>query len=410
MNDHPVKPTFDMNAPLSYARLNALANTYRDTLLDDVIPFWLNHAIDAEYGGIMTCLDREGRVIDTDKGVWQQGRFAWTMAHLYNAVEKRPEWLAHAEHTIRFIRNYCYDTDGRMFFHVAREGTPIRKRRYAYSESFACIAMGEYARATGKSEYAELAEETYAAYARHRPAPPKFTDARPMKAMGVPMIDIFTCQCLRDSIGYADADARIDRAIEEIRRDFMKPDIRCCMESVGPQGEIIDHLDGRILNPGHAIEGAWFIMNEGKRRGNAAYVRQGLDILDWMWERGWDTEYGGLLYYRDVYGHPVAEYWQDMKFWWPQNEVLIATLLAYQLTGEKKYADRHLLAHDWYVQHFVDAECGGCYGYLSRDGRVASDMKGNLFKGCFHYPRQLLLCWRLCEELLSTTSLTRNGA
>jgi len=384
---------------LSKAHMHSLAASYRNTLLNDVIPFWLEHAIDTEHGGIMTCLDREGRVIDTDKGVWQQGRFAWMMGHLFNTVERRPEWLAHAGHTIRFLRGRCYDTDGRLFFHVTRDGTPIRKRRYAYAESFACIAFGEYARATGKSEYAEWAEETYATYAGHQPSPPKFTGARTMKSMGVPMIDIVTCQCLRESIGFADADARIDRAIEEIRRDFMKPDIRCCMESVGPQGEIIDHLDGRLLNPGHAIEGAWFIMREGKLRGNAAYVRQGLDILDWMWERGWDAEFGGVLYYRDVYGHPVSEYWQDMKFWWPQNEALIATLLAYQLTGDEKYAAWHRQLHDWYARHFVDAEHGDCYGYLSRDGRVTSPVKGNLFKGCFHYPRQLLTCWRLCDEL-----------
>lgn len=391
----------NMNNPVIQERINKLAKAYRATLLDDVLPFWLNHATDAEYGGIMTCVDRKGCVIDTDKGVWQQGRFAWMMAHLCNVVEKRPEWLAQAQHAIRFLRNHCYDTDGRMFFHVTREGTPIRKRRYAYSESFACIAMGEYARATGQSEYASLAEDTYAVYARHQTVPPKFTGARPMKALGVPMIDIFTCQCLRDSIGFAAADVRIDMAIEEIRRDFMKPEIRCCMENVGPDGERIDHLDGRILNPGHAIEAAWFIMSEGERRVNAAYIRQGLDILDWMWERGWDTEYGGLLYYRDVAGHPVAEYWQDMKFWWPQNEALVATLLAYKLTGEQKYAERHLLLHDWYAKHFMDQEFGECYGYLSRDGRVTSDMKGNIFKGCFHYPRQLLRCWRLCEELHS---------
>ena len=197
-----------------------LAQTYRDTLFGDVLPFWLKHAIDAEHGGLMTCLDREGRVIDTDKGVWQQGRFAWLMGHLYNTVERRPEWLAHAEHTVRFLRDRCFDADGRMFFHVTREGAPVRKRRYAFSESFASIAFGEYARATGKSEYAELALKTYGIFASHVPEP-KFCATRPLKAMGQPMIDIVTCQCLRESIGYAEADARIDRALEEIRRDFL---------------------------------------------------------------------------------------------------------------------------------------------------------------------------------------------
>ncbi len=377
--------------------LPSLATTYRDTLFNDVLPFWLNHAVDPQFGGLMTCLDREGRVIDTDKGVWQQGRFAWLLAHLYNTVEPRPEWLAHAEHTARFLRDRCFDTDGRMFFHVTREGAPIRKRRYAFSESFAAIAFGELARATGKAEYADLALRTYRTFANHVPEP-KFAATRPLKAMGKPMIDIVTCQSLRESIAFEQADARIDAAIGEIRQDFMKPDLRCCLENVGPGGEIVDHLDGRLLNPGHAIEGAWFILYEGRLRGIDAYLRQGLDILDWMWERGWDEEYGGILYYRDLYGHPVSEYWQDMKFWWPQNEALIATLLAYRLTGDAKYAAWHRKLHDWYARHFVDAEFGDCYGYLSRDGRVTSPVKGNLFKGCFHYPRQLLTCWRLCEE------------
>ena len=140
--------------------------------------------------------------------------------------------------------------------------------------------------------------------------------------------------------------------------------------------QIIDHIDERTLNPGHAIEGAWFIMKEGKRRGRTDYMRIGLDMLDWSWERGWDKEYGGILYYRDVYNHPVSEYWQDMKFWWPHNEVCIATLLAYQLTGAEKYAKMHTLAHDW------------------------TDIKGNLFKGCFHVPRMQYECWQLCRELL----------
>ena len=102
------------------------------------------------------------------------------------------------------------------------------------------------------------------------------------------------------------------------------------METVGPHGELIDHFDGRTLNPGHAIEGAWFIMREGKLRGDRGTDPHGLHMLDWMWKRGWDQKYGGILYFVDVQGLPVQEYWHDMKFWWPQNETIIATLLAYQ--------------------------------------------------------------------------------
>ncbi|MBQ6337661.1 MAG: AGE family epimerase/isomerase, partial [Kiritimatiellae bacterium] len=122
------------------ARKQELHEIYRHGLLEDTIPFWTTHGYDREYGGIMTGLDRQGHVIDTDKGVWQQGRFAWMLGWLYNNVEKRPEWLEMAKGTLDFMERHCYDGDGRMFFHVTRAGEPIRKRRYAFSESFACIA------------------------------------------------------------------------------------------------------------------------------------------------------------------------------------------------------------------------------------------------------------------------------
>lgn len=372
-----------------------LAALYRGGLLDDVLPFWTGNGYDEKYGGIMTGLDREGRLIDDDKGVWQQGRFAWMLGWLYNHVERRPEWLEMARGTLEFIRRHCFDADGRMFFHVTRDGRPLRKRRYAFSESFASIAAAEYARAAGSDEHRRLALDAYARYASTVESPPKFTGVRPTRGLSHPMIEIFTCQCLREAIAFEEADVRIDRAIADIARYHVKHDRRAVMETVAPDGAVIDHIDARTNTPGHAIEGAWFIMEEGRLRNRPDYVRLGLDMLDYSWERGWDPEYGGILYFRDVDGHPVSEYWQDMKFWWPQTEAVIASLLAWKLTGDGKYARRHRLAHDWAYAHFPDAQCGEWFGYLARDGRVCSEIKGNLFKGCFHIPRMQAFCWKM---------------
>jgi N-acylglucosamine 2-epimerase len=113
---------------------------YRNGLLDDVIPFWIRNCVDRDHGGFMMSLDRGGKVIDTDKGVWQQGRFTWLLGELYNNVEERDEWLELAKHGAKFMDDHCFDvSDGRMWFHLTREGDPIRKRRYAFSESFAAI-------------------------------------------------------------------------------------------------------------------------------------------------------------------------------------------------------------------------------------------------------------------------------
>lgn len=385
------------------ARRNELLTIYRDGLLHDTLPFWLKHGVDHEYGGICTAIDRDGCMVDSDKGVWQQGRFAWLLGELVNNVDPRPEWLALALRTVGFLEQHAFDAaDGRMWFHLTHDGQPIRKRRHAFSESFAAIAMGELAQATGDERYTNKARDLFLQFVNHQPAP-KFTGTRPLRSIGVPMITINTAQQLRDSIALPNANAWIERSIDTIRRYHVHEDIECVMETVGEDGQRSNHFDGRTLNPGHAIEGAWFVMWEGHLRGRQELIRLGCRMLDWMWRRGWDDQYGGILYFVDVDGRPVQEYWHDMKFWWPQNETIIATLLAYALTGEAKYEAMHQQIHDWAYQHFPDAEHGEWLGYLHRDGSISSTLKGNLWKGPFHLPRMQFMCWQILDSLVKPT-------
>jgi N-acylglucosamine 2-epimerase len=289
-----------------------------------------------------------------------------------------------------------------MFFHVARDGSPIRKRRYFFSETFAVIAFAAYAKATGDETIADEARRLFGKCIEYATTPgllePKYTDTRPTRGLGIPMIMINTAQQLRETIGDPRCDEWIDKWIREIDTLFVKHDIRCVMEQVAPDGSIVDHIEGRTFTPGHAIEGAWFILHEAKyRHHDQRLISLGCNMLDYMWERGWDEKYGGLFYFRDVYHKPVQEYWQDMKFWWPHNEALIATLLAYTITKDEKYAGWHQMLHEYTQSHFHDQEHGEWYGYLHRDGTLAQPTKGNLFKGPFHLPRQQWYCWQLLK-------------
>jgi N-acylglucosamine 2-epimerase len=383
----------------------ALAAVYRDALLGDVIPFWLRHGLDREHGGFLTVLDRDGTVVDTDKSIWFQGRGAWMFATLFNTVEKNSEWLDAARSGIEFLRRHAIAPNGKMHFTVTRDGRPLRMRRYVYSESFAAIANAAYARAAGDGRAAEDAVACFARYLKYsfEPGliPPKVSaETRPTTGIGPLMIGIATAQELRDSLGDVAVHGRtctewIDWCVAAIEHRFLKPEYEVLLEVVGPAGEVVDHADGRTLNPGHALEAAWFIMHEGKVRADHRLVRLGTTILDWMWTRGWDEEYGGVFYFRDLRGLPVQEYWHDMKFWWPHCEAIIATLLAWTLTGEERYARWHRQVHDWSFRHFPDPEFGEWFGYLHRDGRVSVPLKGSLWKGPFHLPRMLWYCWRL---------------
>jgi N-acylglucosamine 2-epimerase len=382
--------------------LDRLREAYRDGL-QDTLGFWMPEVIDRNFGGYLAMRDADGTLIDDDKSVWLQGRFAWMLATLYNTVEKREEWLEGARSGVDFLKKHCFDEDGRMFFLVTRDGRPLRKRRYFFSEAFAVMAFAAFGKASGEVEWIEEARSLFAKCVEYAegvtsPGEPKWTGERRVKGIGVPMIFLQVAQVLVENGGCELAARKINDFIEEIR-EFVKDDLECVMEQIGMDGEVVDHIDARTLNPGHAIEGAWFILHEAKRRGgDRDLIDLGCRMLDYMWKRGWDEEHGGIIYFRDVYGKPVQEYWHDMKFWWPQCEAMIATLLAYEMTGEVRYAEWHRMIHEYAHRVFPDRDNGEWFGYLHRDGRVSSTVKGNQFKGPFHLPRMQWYCWRLLQE------------
>jgi N-acylglucosamine 2-epimerase len=393
-------------------RIEQLSREFRSALLDDTIPFWLNHSTDNQFGGYTTFLDRKGDVLCPDKPMWVQGRIGWVMARLYNDIEKRPEWLAASKHAVDFILAHGFDTDGRVFYSVTREGKPLRKRRYLFAEIFAIMAFAEYGKAAGDAASLEKAKKLMQfvqdLHAKPWSAPgalePKvFAQARPMRGHSMAMIQINTLQILRKAdfsptpLPY---DHLIDTQIDEVFRFFVKPEMKALLETVGQNGEYLGDLpEGRCVNPGHAIETAWFILEESKRRNDKALLARALEILDWSLKLGWDEKYGGILYFVDVEGRQPVQYEWDMKLFWPHNEAIYATLLAYSLTGDRKYEAWFEKILKWSMSRFPDKEYGEWIGYLHRDGSVSHDLKGNMWKGAFHVPRMQLYCHKLLEEM-----------
>lgn len=382
------------------------AEKYKEDLTENIMPFWLKNGLDREHGGIYTCLNRDGSLMDTTKSVWFQGRFAFTCSFAYNQVAQNQEWLDAAKSTLDFIEKYCFDENRRMYFEVTADGTPLRLRRYVFSESFAAIAMAEYAAATGDAEYARKALAIFKDMRRFLNTPgilePKYLPTVQCQGHSITMIMINVPSCIKKVIEDPELDIQIDESVHALRTYFMHPEFKALLETVGPNGEFIDTLSGRTINPGHCIETAWFLFDVAEARGGDKELTDlALTILDWSWNWGWDEQYGGIINFRDCKNLPSQDYAQDMKFWWPQTEAIIATLYAYKLTGNERYLKMHRMISDWTYAHFPDSEYGEWYGYLHRDGSVAQPAKGNLFKGPFHIPRMMTKAYTLCQEILA---------
>lgn len=393
-------------------RITELKEFYHDTLLKDVVPFWVqSDLIDKEYGGFITSVDRTGKSYNDDKSVWFQGRCLWTFSKLCNTYGIQPEWAEAADRGAEFLKQYCIDeSDGRMYFTVTKSGKPIRKRRYFFSESFLVVGFAEYYLLRGDKKDLELAEEyfdlMYRIYKDASADPFKITpkensEVRSLHSNANPMVLVSSAQTLRRA--NPDREAYYDQVIESVIDDMIslhyKEDLKCVLENVCLDGSILDNPTGRTINPGHSIENSWFLMNYANSTGNKELLDKALKILRWHLELGWDEEHGGIYYFRDVYNRPCEQLEHDMKLWWVHNEALIATLLAANLTGDAYYDEWYEKLHDYVFSHFPDKEYGEWYGYLHRDGSVSHEQKGSLWKGPYHLPR----CLMLCEQILAAS-------
>jgi N-acylglucosamine 2-epimerase len=383
-----------------------LAELYKSTLLDHVLPFWSQHSLDRQSGGYFTCLDRVGNVYDTDKFIWLQNRQVWTYSMLYNRLEKRPEWLDIARHGAEFLAKYGRDPEGNWYFALDRTGQPLVQPYNIFSDCFAAMAFSQYALASGEETAQEIALQAYNNVLRRQHNPKgKYNKAYPgtrsLKSLAVPMIlanlSLEMDWLLEDS----ELETILERTVQEVMQDFRDSETGLMYENVTPEGKHLDCFDGRLINPGHGIEAMWFVMDIAHRRHDLNLINQAIDVVINTLEFAWDREYQGIYYLMDAQRHPLHQLEWDQKLWWVHLETLVALLMGFSFTGRTECLEWFEQVHNYTWNHFSDSESGEWFGYLNCRGELLLNLKGGKWKGCFHVPRALYLCWQQLETLAS---------
>ena len=382
-----------------------LANRYKTELLDSVLPFWLNKSIDKEYGGYFSCLDRDGSVYDTDKFIWLQGREVWLFSMLCNKLGKKQEWLDAAIQGAEFLKKYGHNGDYDFYFSLTREGKPLVEPYNIFSNTFACMAFAQLAKATGSEEYAEISRRIFKRILERRGNPKgKWSKAvpgtRPMKDFALPMIICNMALEVEEIINDPQLlEKTIDECLHEVLDVFYQPDLGCMLENVSSlDNSRLDCFEGREINPGHNLEALWFMMNLGIRRNDKALVNKCVEISLSVIEMGWDKEYGGIFYFLDSKGAPQQKLEWDQKLWWVHIESAIAMIKGYQLTGNKKCLEWFEKLDEYMWSRFKDPLHPEWFGYLNRRGEMLLPLKGGKWKGCFHVPRGLFEIWQILEK------------
>ncbi len=396
--------TFD-TLKIPRKRAGELKELYRKSLFDDIVPFWMNHSIDSEFGGYYSCLERDGHAYAGEKFMWMTGRQIWMLSHLYNNHVREDAWLEAAKHGFDFMLRHALADNGKMYFRLGRQGEPRSKALSLYTESFAAIGFAELSKALPDTALWERATGMYDRI-RARLGRPEDT-----ALLGYPLNERFhlhSHDMMRMTLAWVfneiSPDGRWEAdlvfSVKSILENHWKPDIGLLLETVSPEGQtMLDLPEGRMVHPGHSIESAWMLMEIAIKNRDEDLLNTAVEITLASLEFGWDAEYGGLRYLRNLDGTPPHPLEADLKLWWPHGETLYALLLAWAYTGRREIGNWYEKVHDYTFTHFPDSEYGEWFGYLNRDGSTVFTAKANGWKGFFHVPRILFRGYQLLDKI-----------
>lgn len=381
---------------------------YKNTLFNNIVPFWENHSIDNDFGGYFTCLDRDGSVYDTDKFIWLQARQVWTFSMLYNKYEKKQQWIDIAKNGINFLKKYGRDNNGNWYFSLRQDGAPLVQAYNIFSDCFAALAFGEYALATGDESCKEISLKTYNNILLRQNNPKgkyekTIHDNRPIKSFSLPMILANLTFELKWMIGNESYNQQSEIFLDEIMNSFLDNKNLLIRENILTGGGNLDSFEGRLINPGHGIEGMGFVMDVANELGKESVIKQAVEVVLSTLEFAWDKKYGGIFYFMDSEGKPPLSLEWDQKLWWVHLETITTLLTAFKLTGDKRCWGWYEKVHHYTWEHFPDSDFGEWFGYLNRQGKPLLHIKGGKWKGFFHVPRALFQNYQTFKKLLNSS-------
>ena len=383
------------------ASVSHYQEVFRKDLFNTVLPFWADKGTDAQYGGIITCLDRKGNVYSAEKSVWMQGRGGWMYSSICNRFGIDKRYQSFAQSAIDFIKMHCIDPiDGRLYFLVGADGTPFRKRRYVFSEYFYIMANAEYFTLSHDDKYLQEARKYHSLVVSiwkdsqkdpYKVTPKYLPTAPRMRGLANELMLMAVTRTLRIN------DPENQEEYSQLERHLLSGLLKysyierfgVLLENVGINGEYMGEISsGRTINPGHCLEGVWYFLQEIEELNEPSLLKQVEGIYKNAFKFGWDDQYGGLLYLVDAENFPPQAYEHDMKLWWVHAEAIISAIKLYRITKKEEYWKDFVLLTDYSFKHFRDEEYGEWFGYLRRDGLPTEpSCKGSIFKGPFHVPR-----------------------
>jgi mannobiose 2-epimerase len=385
---------------------------FRNTLEHNVLPFWVDHAPDKQYGDLLGRLDRTGEPVPPgDKSVVLIGRALWSFSEAYRRYPD-PAYQKMAAECLKFLREKMRDKqNGGYYFMVSREGKVLDSSKQLNPMSYVMEGLAEYALAFHDNQAAGEALDLFEVMDRHahdnryggyRIAFTEDWQFIPDYKDGPNAEGSFGRKSYDWHLGLVEAlatlydvtgEARVRVRLEELLDIF----VNNIIDAEAGYGRYYFHDDWSVADRGGDsrqceygldLEASWLLTEAAERVGrnrDARIRRASLALVDHALRDGFDQQHGGIYRLGPAAG-PAQN--KDMG-WWQQMEALVAFLNAYQFTGDAKYWQAFDLEARFVMERFVDRGYGELYTAIFDNGKL-DDEKVGPWKAPYHVTRAFL--------------------
>ncbi len=395
--------------------LRTYARRIEAELRGNILPFWMQHAIDRERGGFYGEISNDLRVDrDAPRGALLTSRILWT----YSAAYRRYGDPAYREMADRayedLIARFWDETYSGLYWAIDADRQPVNTRKQIYGQAFGIYSLSEYCLATGSEPALERAVALFGdieanSYDPHRGGYLEaFTRQWTLEEdLRLSEVDLNEAKSMNTHLHVLEAYASLMRAwtSPELARK-QRALLRVIVERiVDPATYHTRPFFDQRWNPksdrisyGHDIEASWLLVDAARGLHDEALLDAtealAVRMAQATLSEALDQD-GGLLYEAGPEGITDTR-----KEWWPQAETVVGALNAYQLTSEPSFLEAALRSWDFIASHLVDQEHGEWFRCVSRDREVDSqEPKVSFWKGPYHNARACMEAIARLESL-----------
>jgi cellobiose epimerase len=355
-------------------------------LANNILPFWIRHAVDVENGGFYGHITNDLKVHKTaDKGCILNSRILWTYSCAYR-IYGYDRYLKMAQRAYEFMLKYFWDKEfSGLYWMVDYRGDAVKTHKQIYNLAFGIYGLSEYYRATGDKESLEYAVKLFKMIEEHSydKKSKGYIEALNREwgladDMRLSEKDMNTEKSMNTHLHILEAYTSLLRVWDnELLKNRLKELILVTIEHIIHKDtkhfKLFFDKDWNAISErvsfGHDIEGSWLLFEAATVLGNTSIINKvrslSIEMAEKVYNEGIDLLNGGL--------YNEAENWiltDSDKHWWPQAEALVGFMNAYELSGEEYFFKAACNIWDFIKSHIVDKENGEWFWRVSRLNKV----------------------------------------